>query len=117
MINNARGWRAVPAVLGLAGALQSCGVAEGATGAPLQGVVELEETTVGFELPGRLTQLLVKEGDAVEAGALLARIDDALEKSSRDAQASQVTVAEQQAGAVKAGARAEEVRSLSARVD
>jgi HlyD family secretion protein len=107
----------VPAVLGLAGALQSCRVAEGATAAPLQGVVELEETTVGFELPGRLTQLLVKEGDAVEAGALLARIDDALEKSSRDAQASQVTVAEQQAGAVKAGARAEEVRSLSARVD
>ena len=117
MINNARFWRAVPAVLGLAGTVPSCGVRAGTTPAPLQGVVELEETTVGFELPGRLTQLQVKEGDAVEAGALLARIDDALEKSSRDAQASQVTVAQQQASAVRAGARGEEVRSLSARVD
>jgi HlyD family secretion protein len=117
MINNARFWRAVPAVLGLAGVVQSCGVGTAASPVPLQGVVELEETTVGFELPGRLTQLHVKEGDAVEAGALLARIDDALEKSSRDAQASQVTVAQQQASAVRAGARGEEVRSLSARVD
>jgi HlyD family secretion protein len=47
----------------------------------------------------------------------LARIDDGLEKSSRDAQASQVAVARQQASAVKAGARGEELRSLSARVD
>jgi HlyD family secretion protein len=53
----------------------------------------------------------------VEAGAVLARIDDGLEQSSRDAQAGQVEVAKQQASAVKAGARGEEVRSLQARVD
>jgi HlyD family secretion protein len=84
---------------------------------PLQGVAELEETPIGFELGGRITQLLVKEGDVVEAGAILARIDDGLERSARDAQAGQVEVAMQQAGAVKAGARGEEVRSLQARVD
>lgn len=116
MIKNATFWASLPALLGLAGLIQGCRVAEGSTPPPLQGVVELEETTVGFELPGRLTQLLVKEGDAVEAGALLARIDDGLEKSSRDAQASQVEVAKQQASSVKAGPRAEEVRALSARV-
>jgi len=117
MINNARLWVSLPALLGLVGILPGCRLAEGATPAPLQGVVELEETTIGFELSGRLTQLLVKEGDTVEAGAVLARIDDGLEQSSRDAQASQVEVAKQQASAVKAGARGEEVRSLQARVD
>src|SRR6188768_4270977 len=117
MINNARFWASLPALLGLAGVIQSCRVAEGAPAPPLQGVVELEETTVGFELPGRLTELLVKEGDVVEAGAVLARIDDGLEKSSRDAQASQAEVAKHQASAVKAGARGEEVRSLAARVE
>ncbi|HVY30019.1 MAG TPA: HlyD family efflux transporter periplasmic adaptor subunit [Polyangiaceae bacterium] len=83
----------------------------------LQGVVELEETPLGFELGGRLVQLLVKEGDAVEVGTVLARIDDGLERSNRDAQASQVEVAKQQASAVRAGARGEELRSLQARVD
>jgi len=117
MIKNARFWASSLALLGMAGVLPGCRLAEGAPPVPLQGVVELEETTIGFELGGRLTQLLVREGDTVEAGALLARIDDGLEKSARDAQASQVEVAKQQAGAVKAGARGEEVRSLKARVD
>jgi HlyD family secretion protein len=117
MINNARFWASLPALLGLAGVFQGCRVAERASPSPLQGVVELEETTVGFELPGRLSELLVEEGDVVEAGAVLARIDDGLEKSSRDAQASQAEVAKQQASAVKAGARGEEVRSLAARVE
>ena len=94
-------------LLGQASLFQGCRRAEGASPVPLQGVVELEETPIAFELGGRLTQLLVKEGDVVEAGAVLARIDDGLERSSRDAQASQVEVAKQQAGAVKAakGAR------------
>jgi HlyD family secretion protein len=92
-------------------------VAQGAEPAAFQGVIELQETPIGFELGGRLTQLLVKEGDVVEAGALLARIDDGLERSARDAQAGQVEVAKQQASAVKASARSEEVRALQARVD
>lgn len=104
-------------LLGQAGIFQGCRGAEKPSPAPLQGVVELEETPVAFELGGRLIQLLVKEGDVVEAGAVLARIDDGLERSSRDAQAGQVEVAKQQASAVKAGARGEEVRSLQARVD
>jgi HlyD family secretion protein len=79
--------------------------------------VELEETPLGFELGGRLAQLLVKEGDAVEVGTVLARIDDGLERTNRDAQAGQVEVAKQQANAVRAGARGEELRTLQARVD
>jgi HlyD family secretion protein len=103
-----------PAALSSAG----CRVAHGAEPAStnLQGVVELEETPVGFELGGRLTQLLVKEGDVVLAGAVLARIDDGLEQSSRNVRLSEAEVAEQQAAAVKAGARGEEVNSMASRV-
>ena len=108
-------------MLGQALFTAGCRSAEGAEQAPgvaaLQGVVELEETPLGFELGGRLTQLLVKEGDVVEVGSVLARIDDGLERTNRDAQAGQVEVAKQQAGAVRAGARGEELRSLQARVD
>src|SRR4051812_25101790 len=115
MINNCWFRMGALALLSSAGIFQGCRGVE-APNPGLQGVVELEETPLGFELGGRLTQLLVKEGDLVEAGTVLARIDDGLERSSRDAQASQVDVAEQQANAVKAGARGEEVRSLQARV-
>jgi HlyD family secretion protein len=81
-----------------------------------QGTVELEETALGFELGGRLTTLAVREGDVVEAGTLIARIDDAVDRSARAARESEAIVAKSQATAVKAGARGEELRSLSARV-
>ena len=115
MIKNSWRW-ILPVVLGSAGLAAGCRVAHGAEPAALQGVVELEETPIGFELGGRLTQLLVKEGDVVETGAVLARIDDTLERTSRVARESEAQVAKQQASAVKAGARGEEVRSLASRV-
>jgi len=112
MINNS-GWRGlVIALMSLVG----CRASQASEPPPLQGVVELEEVAVGFELGGRLREVAFKEGDEVQAGALLARIDDTLEKSSRDAQAGQVLVAEEQVSAVKAGARTEQLRSLEARI-
>lgn len=116
MINNLGYRLGLLVVLGQAALGQGCRVAHGAEPAGLQGVVELEETPIGFELGGRLTQLLVKEGDVVEAGALLARLDDTLERSSRSTRESELAVAKEQVDAVKAGARGEEVRSLAARV-
>jgi HlyD family secretion protein len=112
MINNGRHWLGPAAAL-LVGCLQT----PEAPSTSLQGVVELEETPLGFELSGRLSELLVREGDTVEAGAVLARLDDTLEKRSRRVTQSEVEVARQQASAVKAGARSEEVRSLAARVE
>ncbi len=119
MIKNRRSTVALALLLGAGAFLIGCrGLSLGPEpDSSLQGVVELEETPLGFELGGRLVQLLVKEGDAVEVGTVLARIDDGLERSNRDAQASQVEVAKQQASAVRAGARGEELRSLQARVD
>lgn len=117
MINNSLAWRGFSGLLAAASIAMACHPAPDVGSESLQGVVELEEIPIGFELGGRLTQLLVKEGDAVEPGALLARLDDGLERSSREAQAGQVEVAKQQASAVKASPRGEEVRSLQARVD
>jgi HlyD family secretion protein len=116
MINNSAYLMGLLAVLGQSVLGQGCRVAHGAEAASLQGIVELEETPIGFELGGRLSQLLVNEGDVVDAGAVLARLDDTLERSSRTARESEAEVARQQASAVKAGARGEEVRSLAARV-
>jgi HlyD family secretion protein len=117
MINNERSPVRLLALVVLFGVFQGCRVVPAPEPAPLQGVVELEETPVAFELAGRLVEVLVKEGEVVELGAVLARLDDGLERSARDAQAGQVEVAKQQVLAVKAGARGEQVRSLSARID
>lgn len=121
MIKNYPFLAAAILLLGQAVAVSGCRSAQAADDSDalsaLQGVVELQETPLGFELGGRLTQLLAKEGDVVDVGAVLARIDDGLERTNRDAQAGQVEVAKQQASAVKAGARGEELRSLQARVE
>lgn len=116
MINNRWFALGLLAVLCQAALGSGCRVAHSAPPSALQGVVELEETPLGFELSGRLTQLLVDEGDVVQAGAVLARLDDGLEQTSRNVRLSEAEVATQQAGAVKAGARGEEVSSLASRV-
>src|SRR5512133_1256492 len=47
-----------------------------AGGIVASGTIESEEVNVASEVPGRITQLLVDEGDRVQEGQLLARIDD-----------------------------------------
>ena len=81
-----------------------------------QGVVELEEVSVGFELGGRVRSVAVKEGDVLAAGAPVADLDDELERSARAASASNAEVAKVQVAAVQAGARAEEVAAAAAKV-
>jgi len=43
----------------------------------LSGNVEVTETNVGFKLPGRVMELTVDEGQQVNAGQLIARLDNA----------------------------------------
>jgi HlyD family secretion protein len=46
----------------------------------LSGNLEITEVTAAFKTPGRITEILVKEGDTVKRGQLLARLEtDALE--------------------------------------
>ncbi len=42
----------------------------------LSGNIELTQVDLGFKIPGKLVQLNLEEGDLVELGALVARLDD-----------------------------------------
>ena len=42
------------------------------------GTVEVVELTIAPEVPGRVIEVLVEEGEAVEAGQVLIRLDGAL---------------------------------------
>jgi HlyD family secretion protein len=82
-----------------------------------QGVVEYEERDLGFEVSGRVRELTVHEGDVLEAGALIARVDPDLEESALSASEAERRAAEAQLSLVRAGARPEDLRALEARLD
>jgi HlyD family secretion protein len=83
---------------------------------PLQGILELDDQPLAFELPGRVRKILVKRGDEVKAGQPLAELDDGLELPLRDARVAELRGAEAQAQLIKAGVRKEEVRTTEAQL-
>ena len=82
----------------------------------LQGVVELHERVLGFELPGRLLQRRVERGQAVKRGEVVAVLDDGLERPLRDARAADVAAAQAQLELLEAGTRSEDLRAAEANV-
>jgi HlyD family secretion protein len=107
MINNI-GWR-----LGVAIALAAC---DGGGQMPpgYQGIVELDERHLGFEVPGRIAAVPVARGQVVAAGAELSRLDDGLEKPVRAARAADLDAAKAQLALLRAGSRVEDVRAAEA---
>jgi HlyD family secretion protein len=81
-----------------------------------QGVVEFEETVLAFESAGRVQQVLVEEGERVQAGAPIAELDDQLLRATRASRLLDAEAARSQAKLVGASARAEDVAALAARV-
>lgn len=79
-----------------------------------QGVVELDETMVGFEVAGRLESVSAVEGALLEAGTTLATLDTELQETARAARVAELRAAEARLRLVQAGPRAEEVRSAAA---
>jgi HlyD family secretion protein len=71
---------------------------------------------IGAEYQGQLTEILVKEGDHVRKGQLLARIDEAQSEADVNAQRAALASAEADAAASEAGAKAgeENVTTLKA---
>src|SRR3989441_2442114 len=84
--------------------------------AELQGVIELHERQLGFDLQGRLAQLYVQRGQRVEAGQLLAALDDALQRPVRDARAQDAEAAQAQLDLLRSGTRAEDVLATEAQL-
>lgn len=83
---------------------------------PYQGLVELTETVLSFELGGKLERINVHEGQRVEAAATVAVLDDALTRAARAALALEAEAVRAQADLVRTGARREEIQALRARV-
>ena len=81
-----------------------------------QGVIEYDERALAFEVPGRLVEIAVVEGQRLHAGDVIARLDDGLEKAARDARAAEAQAARDQLALLRSGARAEDVRAMEAQL-
>ena len=102
----------LPGVLLLAAgcAAQAPAVAE------LQGVVELDERPLGFELSGKLLDKPVVRGQLVKQGELLAALDAGLEQLTRSAREADVRAARAQLDLLRSGARKQDVKAAEAQV-
>jgi HlyD family secretion protein len=77
----------------------------------LSGNIEAHESLVGFKVPGRIVELPVEEGQQVEQGALLARLDDADYKQRVRVDEATVRVRESNLALTLAGTRHQEVKA------
>jgi HlyD family secretion protein len=105
---------AVPIVLLLvvsAGVLLVLGLRRSDTAAPVRasGTLEATEADLGFAVPGRIAWIAVREGEHVDAGQELARLDVAELQARRSAAAAQAEAARALLAESRAGGRAEEL--------
>lgn len=78
------------------------------------GTVEATTADLGFQTGGRIEEILVREGDVVAEGALLARLDLAEPEARRAAAEAQLTAARAILRELEVGARPEERRQAEA---
>jgi HlyD family secretion protein len=81
-----------------------------AGGLMASGFIEAEEITVAPELGGRVIELVAEEGDEVEAGKVLVRLDGVLLEAQIEATRAGLDVARAGLAQALAGARPEQVR-------
>jgi len=78
------------------------------------GTIEAEEIAVASELGGRVVEVLVDEGDEVEEGQVLIRLDDSVVRSQLEEAKAAVEAARAGLAKLEAGARPEEVQAARA---
>lgn len=115
MIKNRR-WRWWPGFAVLATLAAACDGAQSQVPSPHQGVVELDQRIASFEIGGRVTSVVVRRGDVVAAGQVIATLDDALLKPQRDARAAELEQARAQLALVQAGARKDDLAAVQAQI-
>jgi HlyD family secretion protein len=81
-----------------------------------QGVIELEERTLGFEVPGRVIAVNAKRGDSIAPAQIVATLDDSQQRASIEIRTAEAQAAEQRAKLVAAGGRPEDIRALEAQL-
>jgi HlyD family secretion protein len=81
-----------------------------------QGVIELDERVLGFEVPGRVITVTAVRGEPVAPAHVLATLDDAQPRASVAVREAEALAAGQRAKLVAAGGRNEDVRALAAQL-
>jgi len=82
----------------------------------LYGNVDIREADLAFNVAGRIEAMLVEEGDRVEAGQLLARLEDDIYQAEVDAAKARVGAQRAMLDRLLAGSRPEEIRKARADV-
>lgn len=75
----------------------------------ISGTIEVTSTELSFKVPGRLTERLVDEGEMVQAGQVVARLDADELRNERDARLAQQRAAEAGLADLRAGSRREDI--------
>jgi HlyD family secretion protein len=83
-------------------------------GLTASGFIEAEEVTIAPELGGRVLELLAEEGDDVEAGQVLVRLDGTLLEAQIEAAQASLDLGQAQLSQAQAGARPEQVQKAEA---
>jgi HlyD family secretion protein len=73
------------------------------------GTVEASEADLGFQIPGRIESITVREGDAVDSSAVLASLDRTELNARREAASASVEAARAALTEVQSGFRTEEI--------
>jgi HlyD family secretion protein len=81
-----------------------------------QGVVELEERTLAFEVPGRVIAVTAKRGDPLAANAIVATLDDSQQRTAIAIREAEARSANERALLAGAGGRSEDIRALEAQL-
>jgi HlyD family secretion protein len=106
--------QAIIPVAGMILALTSCGGTNDDASLFASGTVEATEADLGFQAPGRVATIDVREGDRVADGQAIARLDAAELEAARDAAAAQVTASEARLDEMRRGARPQELAQAEA---
>jgi HlyD family secretion protein len=83
------------------------------------GIVEAvgDRVELGFEASGRIAELVIAEGDRVQAGQVLGRLDDRVARARVAKAEAAVAVAKARRDAATRGARADEIKAAMAESD
>ena len=82
----------------------------------VSGYIEADEIETAAETRGRITRLMVDEGDFVEAGQILVELDPVLLEAEMEQVEAKIAVAEAQLAKIEAGVRAEEIAKAEAAI-
>lgn len=101
-------------LLGLALLAAACDRGEEPAG--YQGVVELDERVLSFEVPGRVITLAAVRGDQVDPARVLATLDDTQPRATVAVRKAEARAADEKAKLVAAGSRSEDIRAVEAQL-